>query len=161
MGARQGARYAVEAAPRPYGFGAVASRRVRRAGVVRGCRAASWSRGRGVGRRSRLRHRPYGFGAVALLLAVERAFDESLLVGEPRCFGAVLDAGLAVDVREVELHGLLGDPQLLRDLVVREAAGERYPLRRIRTYDYLSGHMHTMIVSDGCFQAVLRDFLAP
>ena len=38
--------------------------------------------------------------------------------------GAVRHAELAIDVREVELHRLLGDPQLLADLRVREALGD-------------------------------------
>src|SRR5919206_1768170 len=57
--------------------------------------------------------------------------DSGELVGEPVLvrvagrLGAVLDAELAVDVRQVELHRLLGDPELLADRGVREAAGER------------------------------------
>ena len=55
-------------------------------------------------------------GEVALLVAlVERAFDEALLVGVAGGLGAVRDAQLAVDVREVELDGLGSDPELLRD----------------------------------------------
>jgi len=45
-----------------------------------------------------------------LLVVVERVLDQAPLVREPRCLGAVLYAELAIDVREVELHGLLGDP---------------------------------------------------
>ena len=52
-------------------------------------------------------------------------FDEPVLVSVPRRLGAVLDAELAVDVRQVELHRLLGDPELLADRGVREAPGER------------------------------------
>src|ERR687884_1803356 len=51
--------------------------------------------------------------------------DEPVLVGDARRLRAVLDAELPVDVREVELHRLLGDPELVADLLVREAAGER------------------------------------
>jgi alpha-1,2-mannosyltransferase len=44
---------------------------------------------------------------------------EPVLVRVPRRLGAVLDAELAVDVRQVELHRLLGDPELLADRGVR------------------------------------------
>ena len=54
---------------------------------------------------------------------VERVLDQATLVREPRRLGAVLHAELAIDVREVELHRLGSDPELLRDLVVRKAAG--------------------------------------
>src|SRR5919199_2344331 len=53
-----------------------------------------------------------------------RESDEAVLVGDSRRLRAVLDAELPVDVREVELHRLLGDPELLADLLVREAARE-------------------------------------
>ena len=39
--------------------------------------------------------------------------------------GAVRHAELAVDVRQVELHRLLGDPQLAADAGVREAVGHQ------------------------------------
>ena len=54
-----------------------------------------------------------------------------MLVRDPRRLGAVLHAELAVDVRQMELHGLGRDPELLRDLVVREAAGERAEDRQL------------------------------
>src|ERR671934_271434 len=58
-------------------------------------------------------------------------FDEPVLVRVPRRLGPVLDAELAVDVRQVELHRLLGDPELLADLLVREAPGELRQQRRL------------------------------
>src|SRR5438309_1682050 len=45
--------------------------------------------------------------------------DEALLERVARGLGPVRDAELAIDVREVELDGLLGDPELLRDRLVR------------------------------------------
>jgi len=42
------------------------------------------------------------------------------------CFGAVGDAELAVDVGEVELDGLFGDPELFADCLVGEAAGDGF-----------------------------------
>src|ERR671923_475867 len=47
-----------------------------------------------------------------------------MAVGVLDRLGPTRDAELAVDVREVELHRLLGDPELLRDLPVREAVAE-------------------------------------
>ena len=61
----------------------------------------------------------------ALFVGVDGALHEPVLVRDARRLGAVLHAELAVDVREVELHGLRRDPELLRDLVVREPARER------------------------------------
>ena len=49
------------------------------------------------------------------------------LVRVPDRLGAVPDAELPIDVRQVELHRLLRDPELLRDLLVRQAAA---PARR-------------------------------
>ena len=60
-----------------------------------------------------------------LVVGVDRALDEPVLVGDARRLGAVLHAELAVDVRQVELHRLRRDPELLGDLVVREAARQR------------------------------------
>src|SRR5919197_5443435 len=57
--------------------------------------------------------------------------DEAVLVGDSRRLRAVLDPELPVDVREVELHRLLGDPELLADLLVRESTGERRQQRRL------------------------------
>ena len=63
---------------------------------------------------------------VALLVGlVERALDEALLVGVAGGLGAVRDVQLAVDVRQVELDGLRGDPELLGDRGVRLALRER------------------------------------
>ena len=56
---------------------------------------------------------------------VDGALDEALLVGVPRRLGAVRDVELAVDVREVELHRLRCDPELLGDRRVRLSLGER------------------------------------
>ena len=53
------------------------------------------------------------------------AIHEPVLRRDARCLSAVFDAELAIDVGEVELHGLRRDPELLCDLVVREAASER------------------------------------
>ncbi len=50
---------------------------------------------------------------------------EAVVVRPAHRAGAVVHVELAVDVRQVELHRLLGDPQLLADLLVREAARER------------------------------------
>jgi hypothetical protein len=64
-----------------------------------------------------------------------------VLVGEACGLGAVLHAELAIDVRQVELHGLRRDPELLRDLVVRETACERFEDREldraVRLYEEL------------------------
>ena len=57
-------------------------------------------------------------------VVAEGALDQAELVGLAHRVGAVLGAELAVDVRQVELHRLLRDPQLLRDLVVRLPARE-------------------------------------
>ena len=51
--------------------------------------------------------------------------DKALVEREPRGFGAVGDAELAIDVRQVELDGLLGDPELLADRLVGEPACDR------------------------------------
>src|SRR5262249_6614656 len=51
-------------------------------------------------------------------VVVDRAVHEPLLVRVPRRLGAVRDAELPVDVGQVELDGLLGDPQLLADRLV-------------------------------------------
>src|ERR671930_49756 len=50
------------------------------------------------------------------------AIDQAVLLREADCGGAVRHAELPVDVAEVELDGLLGDPQLLADRLVREPA---------------------------------------
>src|SRR4051812_39738510 len=50
---------------------------------------------------------------------------EVVLMGEARGCEPILHAELAVQVAEVELHGLLGHPQLLADGFVREPAGQR------------------------------------
>src|SRR3954470_10287897 len=55
---------------------------------------------------------------------VDRALDEPVLVCESSGLGAVRDAELAIDVREVELDRLLRHPQLFADRLVREAARE-------------------------------------
>src|SRR4051794_28148669 len=55
---------------------------------------------------------------------VQRAVDQPLLVGVPRRLGSVGNTELAIDVRQVELDGLLGDPEFLRDLLVGETACE-------------------------------------
>src|SRR5262245_46486811 len=47
--------------------------------------------------------------------------DDPHLAGVPRGLGAVRDAQLLEDVREVELDRLAGDGQALADLCVREA----------------------------------------
>jgi len=67
-----------------------------------------------------------GLAVVAL-----RAVDQAVLVGVPRGLGAVLDVELAIDVRQMELHGLLRDPELLADRLVREAARDRRQNRRL------------------------------
>jgi len=46
------------------------------------------------------------------------------LVREASSLGAIRDAELAIDVREVELDRLFRHPQLLADRLVREAARE-------------------------------------
>src|SRR5258708_29855000 len=56
---------------------------------------------------------------------VQRAFDKPLLVGVASSLSPVGNTELPIDVRQVELDGLLGDPELLGDLLVREAACER------------------------------------
>src|SRR5207244_13417900 len=53
----------------------------------------------------------------------DAVLDEAVLERVPRGFRAVCDAKLPVDVRQVELHGLLGDPELFRDRLVRQTAG--------------------------------------
>src|SRR6185503_4520379 len=53
---------------------------------------------------------------------VDRALDEPVLVREARGLGAIRDAELAIDVREVELDRLFRHPQLLADRLVRESA---------------------------------------
>src|SRR6185437_15369295 len=63
-----------------------------------------------------------GSGASAV---VDRALDEPVLVREACGFGAIRDAELPVDVREVELHRLFRHPELLADRLVREPPGER------------------------------------
>src|SRR6266700_8163200 len=55
---------------------------------------------------------------------VDRALDEPVLVREASSLGAIRDAELAIDVREVELDRLFRHPQLLADRLVREAARE-------------------------------------
>jgi hypothetical protein len=57
--------------------------------------------------------------------------DEPVLERVARGLRPVRDAELAVDVRQVELHRLLRDPELLADRVVREAAGEGPQDRRL------------------------------
>lgn len=64
-------------------------------------------------------------------VVVDRALDEPVLVREAGSLGAVRHAELAIDLREVELDGLLGHPQLLRDRLVREASGQSGEDRRL------------------------------
>ena len=63
--------------------------------------------------------------------AVERQLDQTVLIREASRLGPVGHVELPVDVREVELHGLLRDPELLRDRLVREPARERLQDRRL------------------------------
>src|ERR687884_1032953 len=60
-----------------------------------------------------------------------RRLDEAVLVGDAGRLRAVRDPELPVHVRQVELHRLLGDPELLADLLVREASGQRAEERRL------------------------------
>ena len=74
---------------------------------------------------------------VRLFVGVDGALHEPVLVRDARRLGPVLHPELAVDVGQVELDGLRGDPELLGDLVVREPARERaedrdLPLRQAR-----------------------------
>src|SRR5947209_12811786 len=64
------------------------------------------------------------FGRVSGSAVVGRALDQPVLIREARGLGAVRDAELAVDVREVELDRLFRDPELLADCLVRESAGK-------------------------------------
>ena len=59
--------------------------------------------------------------AATLDVFVQRAVDEAVLVDVPGRLGAVRYAELAIDVRQVELHRLLGEEELLRDLLIRSA----------------------------------------
>src|SRR5215210_7697204 len=54
-----------------------------------------------------------------------RRVDQTVAVGPPRRRTATCDLQLSVDVAQVELDRLLADPELLRDLAVRQAASER------------------------------------
>src|SRR3954471_1817150 len=65
-----------------------------------------------------------GLGMSPSSAVVDRALDEPVLVREASGLGAVRDAELAIDVREVELDRLFRHPQLLADRLVREAARE-------------------------------------
>src|SRR5438445_6529523 len=56
---------------------------------------------------------------------VQRAFDKPLLVGVTSSLSPVGNTELPIDVRQVELDGLLRDPELFGDLLVRQAACER------------------------------------
>jgi hypothetical protein len=56
---------------------------------------------------------------------VDGVRDQSALVGIPRGLRPVRDAELSIDVSDVELDRLAGNPQLLRDRVVREPPRER------------------------------------
>src|SRR6266478_2235579 len=61
--------------------------------------------------------------AASLAGALGRAvLDEALLECVAGGLGPVRDFELAVDVRQVELDGLLGDPELLCDRLVRQAS---------------------------------------
>jgi hypothetical protein len=65
------------------------------------------------------------------VVVVPRAVDEPVLERVTRRFRPVRHAQLAVDVRQVELHGLLGDPELLSDRIMRQAARQRLQDRRL------------------------------
>ena len=66
--------------------------------------------------RVRVAHPPYSVTMTGRVLpparsvVVDGAFDETVLIGQPRGFRAVRHAELAVDVRQVELDRLLGHP---------------------------------------------------
>src|SRR5262245_32629827 len=55
------------------------------------------------------------------LFGADAVRHEAVLEGVARGFGAVRDPELAIDVRQVELDRLLGDPELFRDRLVRQA----------------------------------------
>ena len=65
------------------------------------------------------------------MFVVPRGVDEPVLERVARRLGPVRHAELAVDVRQVELHRLLGDPELLADRVVRKAPRQRLQDRRL------------------------------
>src|SRR5580765_2554680 len=67
---------------------------------------------------------PWRAAGAAGSVVVDRALDEPVLVREASGLGAVCHTELAVNLGEVELDGLLGHPQLLRDRVVRQASRE-------------------------------------
>src|SRR5205807_9856592 len=48
-------------------------------------------------------------------MVVDWALDQAVLVRKARSLGPVRHAELAIDVRQVELDGLLRDPELLAD----------------------------------------------
>src|SRR5918992_1871565 len=56
----------------------------------------------------------------------ERVRDQAVLVRVADRLGPVGDAETPIDVRQVELHRLPGEPELLRDLLVGEAPGESF-----------------------------------
>src|SRR5919199_3390361 len=62
--------------------------------------------------------------APAATTGSRRRLDEAVLVGDAGRLRAVRHSELPVHVRQVELHRLLGDPELLADLLVREPSGE-------------------------------------
>src|ERR687885_2969748 len=63
--------------------------------------------------------------APAATTGSRRRLDEAVLVGDAGRLRAVRHSELPVHVRQVELHRLLGDPELLADLLVREPSRER------------------------------------
>src|SRR5438128_43230 len=69
--------------------------------------------------RAEARVQPGGSISEVLVRPADAVVDESVLECIPRRLGAIRDAELPVDVRQVELHRLLGDPELLRDSLVR------------------------------------------
>src|SRR5215207_9913840 len=66
-----------------------------------------------------------------LIDALRDALEDAAVEREPGSLGAVGNAELPVDVAEVELHRLLGDPELPADRAVREPAGERLQHREL------------------------------
>ena len=59
------------------------------------------------------------FGCGVRYSSSKIGLDEAEPIGVPDRLGAILDAELAVDVRQVEFDGLLRDPEFLRDFLVR------------------------------------------
>src|SRR5947207_15653984 len=59
--------------------------------------------------------------------ALDDDFRQTLLVGVAGSFGPVRDAELAIDLVQMELHGLIAEPEILRNRAIRQTSRHAPP----------------------------------